>query len=1134
MPIEPWGATFAPTLALPNRGLGYFLLSLYIILFLWAMVFYRRKWRQVSRRELFLTLSFCFAAGFASQLLLLELPADNILPPIAIAEAPVNILRLFGYVPILLAALVLSPELVIFVGLASGLGRAMWQTHQVFDLFHFALAAWLTARWLRQNYLGWGYRLLRIPPLAAMASMVLVLPLLVALATYIYAPESASILAAIDLSFSTARAQIVTALLEGLVSGLIVSVILWGVPHLHEPPAVLEPSPFSSTLNRRLLSGFIVYSAFLFLSLPTVVSNMSINVATDLVIGQMEQDALTVSGRLPTFLRSRENLLIRYQTNEDLLSGNEEEQQEALTQLYQTLPFFRQVALVQVSESTSGEAEDSEPEYQFEIMGVAPAPGTTETAANVISISNFEAAAILRAVRTGGPATSEAHRVDDIKSDITIAVPLQPTEIEEGISLVLIGRVADLSLRELIDNLSDETGNNRGFIVDDEGQIIAHPEESSLLTEWSADDVAADRILFESAETGGTAYVGIDGQSNTRLLVYYLRNAERDWTVVITTPYEVVLDLAWRTWQPVISVLAAATVLFLVVLAWIGTSVSRPMTALSYASERIASGDYTTALDITGNDEVGRLGRAFTQMQRALRNRMEELSLLLNVSQNVSGSLNISEGLPSILRAALRGTGAAGARMVVMNPNGRYPLTFGEGPADEVMSLYDRQIMSMLREDREMVFSDPESMQPYLNLEGLDSSRMSFKAMIAFALFSHNRFQGVFWLVYRQPHQFLQTELDLLRTLAGQAAVLMENARLFATADGGRRRLLAVLASTNDAVIVTDPTNRVLLINPAMERAFGLKIGDVKNRQLNDALQNHQGVVDLLNGRTETDMIQIAVGDKTFSASASTIVSTDGQAQGRVAVLHDVTHMKELDEMKSNFVQMVSHDLRSPLTYMNGFMAMLPMVGELNDKQVEYVEKVQNGIEQLNTMVKNLLDLGRLEAGLELMKSPLRLDSLLQSVSSDLKPIAEENGVELVVETPVKLPYLNLDNALVRQAIVNLVNNAIKYAPQSGRVTIRAEIVPASNGSQPQQEVVISVADNGPGIPQEELPRLFEKFHRVQQRSNIKIKGSGLGLAIVKLVAERHGGRAWVDSELDVGSTFYIAFPHEPVDFNLM
>jgi signal transduction histidine kinase len=252
-------------------------------------------------------------------------------------------------------------------------------------------------------------------------------------------------------------------------------------------------------------------------------------------------------------------------------------------------------------------------------------------------------------------------------------------------------------------------------------------------------------------------------------------------------------------------------------------------------------------------------------------------------------------------------------------------------------------------------------------------------------------------------------------------------------------------------------------------------------------------------------------------ASASTVYGNNDVALGRVAVLHDITYLKELDDMKSEFVATVSHDLRSPLTYMLSYATMLPMVGELDPKQEEYVSKILRGIEQMSVLVEDLLDLGRLDAGIDLTLIRLRMEEIIESVVDEYRQPAAVAGLNLNAEIAGNLPAVRGDAALIRQAVANYVGNAIKYAPKSGKLVIRA--VAEKN------EVVISVIDKGPGIPQQDLLRLFEKFYRGNQPNRERVRGSGLGLALVKSIANRHGGRAWCESEVGHGSRFYLSLP---------
>jgi PAS domain S-box-containing protein len=384
----------------------------------------------------------------------------------------------------------------------------------------------------------------------------------------------------------------------------------------------------------------------------------------------------------------------------------------------------------------------------------------------------------------------------------------------------------------------------------------------------------------------------------------------------------------------------------------------------------------------------------------------------------------------------------------------------------------------------------------------------------------HNRALGVMWLGYPEPRSFPESEKDVLVTLSGQAAVFIENARLFEVAEGGRQRLQAVLSSTIDAVLVTDYENRILLCNPAAEIAFGIPPRAAVGRPVGDVIadQTVLGLLTEAGGNTaRTAEVELPDG-RTLYGSASSIVGGDGQRIGRVAVLRDITHLKEMDTMKSEFVATVSHDLRAPLTYMRGYVTMIPMVSEVTPKQQDYLGKIQFGIEQMTALIDDLLDLGRIEAGVGIVREPTSMAQLVREAVESMQGLAIMRRQALRVESLAEGTLLG-DARFLKRAIANLIDNAIKYTPGEGEIRIGVE--------ERDGYMVVRVSDSGIGIAPADQVRLFEKFYRIKRRDTLDIKGTGLGLAIVKSVAEWHNGRAWVESQLGKGSTFYLAVPIE-------
>jgi PAS domain S-box-containing protein len=428
-----------------------------------------------------------------------------------------------------------------------------------------------------------------------------------------------------------------------------------------------------------------------------------------------------------------------------------------------------------------------------------------------------------------------------------------------------------------------------------------------------------------------------------------------------------------------------------------------------------------------------------------------------------------------------------------------------------------------------------------LTITNLDQSARSvpgaaaFKSVVAFPVRSQERTVAVLWVGMAEDQALDEARINFLATLAGQAAVLMENARLFQTAEGGRQRLAAILASTQDAILVVDSEGDLLLTNPASQRLLGFDraaIGrSVKEiglpEPLVDALAAPTDAVEHVShthpgrsaeGEALAPAVEVPIEDgRTFYASIAPIRARDGVTDGVVVVMRDVTHFKEVDEMKSEFVATVSHDLKAPLTFMRGYTTMLPMVGQLNDRQQAYVQRILEGVGQMNTLISDLLDLRRVEAGVGIDRDPCRLGLVLVEAVEAMRARATAKEIDLRLEPSEGAPTIVGDRTLLRQVVSNLVDNAIKYTPEHGAVNVGLDTSPTS--------AIIRVSDTGIGIAPADQTRLFEKFHRIKRREMESVQGTGLGLALVKSIVDRHGGRVWVESTLNEGSTFYVELP---------
>lgn len=235
----------------------------------------------------------------------------------------------------------------------------------------------------------------------------------------------------------------------------------------------------------------------------------------------------------------------------------------------------------------------------------------------------------------------------------------------------------------------------------------------------------------------------------------------------------------------------------------------------------------------------------------------------------------------------------------------------------------------------------------------------------------------------------------------------------------------------------------------------------------------------------------------------------------------ELRYYQKLSETKDQFVNIVSHDLKSPLSNIKLSVEMLRLLDLVSDERgLRYLNNIERGLAVMQTLVTDLLDLAKIESGVGLERAPIRLEALLQSTVIDFEVQAAEKSIALSFENHAGKISALVDLGRMQQVLNNLLSNAIKYTPEYGQIVLSLSLGEANR-------LIISVRDNGIGIPHEALPHLFEKFFRVKREDHQTKEGSGLGLAICRTIVEQHGGMIWAESRHE-GSTFYIALPALP------
>lgn len=320
-----------------------------------------------------------------------------------------------------------------------------------------------------------------------------------------------------------------------------------------------------------------------------------------------------------------------------------------------------------------------------------------------------------------------------------------------------------------------------------------------------------------------------------------------------------------------------------------------------------------------------------------------------------------------------------------------------------------------------------------------------------------------------------------------------------------------VINALEDGFVLTDIHNHLLLVNQSAKKIFGVSGSELQGK-LVDEIFSHPDFLDIFTPyKPMPYQNEVEFGDgRVFRAQASYIPET-----GIAVILHDISHLKEIDRVKTDFVNTVSHDLRSPLTAVYGFIGLIDRVGPINQQQAEFLRHIESSLQNITSLINDLLDLGRLEANQDVLMVEVSLKGILEQVIDDLEYQSSKKMQELTLSAPDELPPITGNPLHLRRMFGNLIENSIKFTQIAGKVSIHCR---ADAG-----QLIIEVADNGPGISLADQPHVFEKFYRGSSQAQ-ETAGTGLGLAIVKTIVEKHQGRIWLESS-PRGTTFTIILP---------
>lgn len=500
-----------------------------------------------------------------------------------------------------------------------------------------------------------------------------------------------------------------------------------------------------------------------------------------------------------------------------------------------------------------------------------------------------------------------------------------------------------------------------------------------------------------------------------------------------------------------------------------------------------------------------------TKVTGSLLQRVDELETIFNVGRAVTAQLGLEEVLSEVLNAAVTITGAEeGSILLPDEESGELYMVAARNFQEEFVRTFrlpveDTHAGQVFRSGKPLFLheTDPQKIK---------TSYLVF-SLVYVPLIYHGRTIGVLGVDNRIKKSGLdQQNFALLSAVTDYAAIAIENAKLYAQTESERNKLAAILTQIEDGVLVISENGEILLLNHVVRRAFGLGADSYFGQPFEQVFTNNDLLMALRGELPNSDRIEIQVEEDIYYRLSITPV----EGVGKAFSMHDISYLKKLNAVKTEFVNTVTHDLRSPLTAILGYVDLLHRVGDVNDQQAEYIERVQRSVTHITSLIDEVLKLGRVETELDANFSEVALTPIIQELEADYAPALAEKGQTLAVDLAEELPPVFGNAVQLRQVFENLIGNAVKYTDHGGYIAVVV--------GQENEQIIIRVQDNGRGIPAADQSKIFDRFYRSSNVSK-DTPGTGLGLSITKSIVENHHGRIWVNSKVGEGSTFSLVLP---------
>ena len=503
---------------------------------------------------------------------------------------------------------------------------------------------------------------------------------------------------------------------------------------------------------------------------------------------------------------------------------------------------------------------------------------------------------------------------------------------------------------------------------------------------------------------------------------------------------------------------------------------------------------------------------------------------IFEATRAIASTLRLSDLLQTVMRLASEVVRAeAGSLLLMDQATGElyFDVALGEkgGALQQVRLKKGEGIAGWVAVNLKPAVVNDTSKDPRWTQKADKQTKFQTKAILAVPMLVKDKLMGVMEAINREDGSpFSELDVQMLETFASQAAIAIENARLFESVRQEKEKMSTMLREMGEGALLLEPTGKIVLGNPAAHHLIGKEhLEGILWPEIESLFDVKPSWTEIpsLGGACGIELVRKAQPVLILSGVINQVCNDRGVVTGYLVVFSNVTEERREAQLKKNFLALVSHKLKTPLVAIRGFTPMLlEKPEELTSFQRTAIETIDRNSQQLASLVEKLMWFAALEGEtLELMRKQQSIASILDIAISELAALLRTTEAEITADESIRrLPSLSLDKIWTKEVFRNIIENAVKFNTRTPRQV-------HLSGSVSEQMVEILIADNGPGIPSEERVKIFNKFYQIEGSFTGQVQGMGLGLALVKRVVEEHGGSVRVESELGKGSTFIISFP---------